>query len=122
MNRYFFLFFLASLATFRSQRIVTSDTWYPTEKFREWLVIQRAKNEDRQSASVINSPQREKYRKRVKFWTEVIELFNCPWCFGFWCSGVCTLVLMFTVGIPLPLFWWAAISGAVGLMAAHDGS
>lgn len=122
MNRYFFLFVLSSLATFRAQRIVTADTWYPTEKFRDWLIKHHAKNEDRQSAWPPDTKERELYRKWAKFWNEMVELFSCPWCFGFWCSGICTLVLMYTVGIPLPLFWWAAISGAVGLFAAHDGS
>lgn len=44
-------------------------------------------------------------------------LVSCRWCMGFYVSGVITLLAWLYVDtLPLPLLWWPAISGAVGVI------
>lgn len=116
------LFVLTAFASFRLTRIVVGDTWYPTERFRDWLKTKKAKNEDRQSAFEPGTPLRKRYAHWTKFWTEIGELFTCPWCFGWWISGLMVLIVDIYVGIPLPLLWWPAVSTVVGYLGTYDGS
>lgn len=48
-------------------------------------------------------------------------LATCPWCVGFYVSGLVTLLTDVFVGVPAPFLVWLASAGVVGLYAdAHD--
>jgi hypothetical protein len=40
----------------------------------------------------------------------------CPWCCGFWLSGLAVLGLMAWRSTPAPALWWPALSTAVALV------
>lgn len=125
-----FLFVLMSLFAFRVQRIWTTDTWYPSERFREFLKGKKDYHEVRASAflgikgaSPNELSQGNRHLRLAKVWQELNELFTCPWCSGFWTSVLTTFVIhFFFVPLPLPLLWPFAISAVVGLLGTYDGS
>lgn len=49
------------------------------------------------------------------------QLVECPWCIGFWLSGLVVALADHYASIPLPLAWWWALSAAVGLAAKVGG-
>lgn len=119
-----FEFVVLALASYRLQRIVTADTWYPTEKFRTFLIDKKSKHELEQSRYMRfpiseGGPKQERHRKWTKFWMEMIELFSCPWCWGFW-----TTLTVFTIDYYLNpnIYIWAAFaaSGIVGFLGSKE--
>lgn len=87
-----FTFLVLSLSSFRLQRIVTTDKWPPSKWFRSKLTL-------------------------GSFWD---ELFNCPWCFGFWVT-IAVFVEHFYIGVvPLWIHLALAASTVVGFIGNYD--
>lgn len=94
----FLKFIILALASYRLQRIVTSDTWYFSDKFREYHRSHATDN---------------------RFRRELYELFTCPWCFGWWVTlAVFTVDYFFSIHIYI----WAAIaaSAIVGYLGSKE--
>lgn len=90
-----FLFILIVLASYRMQRILTEDQWPPSVWLRDWVV--RKWGTDSSTA----------------------YFATCPWCVGFWASGLVVLVVGLWGSIPAPLLWWGASSAVVGFLAEN---
>lgn len=63
-------------------------------------------------------PRRELFRRKA------FDLIDCGWCISIWVSALTVVaVYLFTdVSLPLPVFWWLALSGAaVALLEWTDG-
>jgi hypothetical protein len=100
-----FAFVILALAAFRIQRIFTTDSWYLTQGFRRYL--------DRRAAPAQKANQQN-------FWTEIAELFSCPWCFGFWTSIAVIAEFTFLSVVPLWVYTGFAISAVVGMLGTYD--
>lgn len=48
---------------------------------------------------------------------KIATLITCPWCAGFWLSGVVVLLVAATTNLPLPLLVWPAVATVVGLLS-----
>lgn len=48
------------------------------------------------------------------------QLVECPWCIGFWLSGLVVLVAALVGDVPLPVLAWLAVSTLVGLIGEVD--
>lgn len=108
-GRHFLLFLFLSFATFRLQRVITADTWLPSRVFREWV-----------DAGQVVRKHRTRFRLPKLFWQELYELITCPWCFGAWTAAAVTFIVdRYYFHLPLPVLWWAAISGVVGIIARY---
>lgn len=94
------LLILMSLVTYRLARLLVHDEFPPIK----WL---RDKLTDPYSA-----PQSSSIRQstRVPYW--LAYLFSCHWCMTVWTSGLVTLLVDVTVGVPLPLLVWLGIAAA----------
>lgn len=100
-----FEWFILAMASFRLQRIVTSDSWYPTQAWREW---------------VNNRAKPDKKKQKQTFRTELAELFSCPWCFGWWVTVGVFLEYHYLEWVPMWVYALCAASGLVGMLGTYD--
>lgn len=118
------LFVGAYLSAFRVTRLVTKDSLF--ERQREWFFRWYPPDEDHACLRPAKTEDGTRYwvkdsspRRRVSKWGQLIE---CPFCIGFYLSGLTVLILQHYVSVGLPVMWWMAISSAVGLTSkALDG-
>lgn len=100
---------LASLAAYRLTRIVTTD------KITE-LIFDRLRF----------GLERRWYAKHgpvgsdTHFNSKLAFLLSCPWCLGFWVSGVVTVILSVAYGLDYPILTWLAMSTVVGFLGRID--
>ena len=52
----------------------------------------------------------------------VTAAVSCAWCGGAWLAAVATAVVDASVGLPMPVAWWLAVSAAVGLLGRADAA
>lgn len=94
------LFVILWLATYRVTRLFVADSVLdgPRERlFARWPPDDDYAADNRRPVSKLG------------------QLFNCWFCIGFWLSGAVVVVSVQYVSVPLPVLWWWAVSGAVGL-------
>lgn len=69
----------------------------------------------------------EPIRARIIFrdhpaWDWFVDLVTCPWCLGWWLSGVASLV--YVAALDLSAWWvwllWPAVSCVVGFLGKFD--
>jgi hypothetical protein len=109
------------LASYRLTRIVTLDTI--TEPWREQIFNRWPPDDDRARwrwvpelrALVKRDPKAP--APRVHWIGQLVE---CPWCCGFYISGVVVAVTGWFVSVPAPLIVWPAVSTLVGLTGEVD--
>jgi len=101
---------LASLAAYRVTRLVTSDKI--TEPFFDRIRF---------------GLERRWYAKHgpvgsdTHFNSKLAYLLSCPWCLGFWVSGVTTVIVSVAYGLDYPILTWLAMSAVVGFLGRIDG-
>lgn len=103
------LFVLGALAAYRITRLVTTDkiTEPIFDKIRFGL-------------------ERRWYAKHgpvgsdTHFNSKLAFLLSCPWCLGFWVSGVVTVILSMAYGLHYPILTWLAMSTVVGFLGNID--
>jgi hypothetical protein len=104
------VFLLALLAAYRVTRLVTTDKIAEpvTERIRWWFERRwHEKHNERGSADEWNSK-----------WAYML---SCPWCLGFWVSGVMSVLLSVAYGFDyLTIIGWLAMSAGIGLIARLD--
>jgi hypothetical protein len=102
------LVLLATAAAYRATRLVTTDKiTEPLFERLRWALERRwhAKH-DGGSDTDWNS--------------KLAYLLSCPWCLGFWVSGVFTVILSMAYGLDYPILTWFAVSTGIGLLARID--
>lgn len=112
------------LAAYRLTRFVTRDTLI--ERPRHWFFLRFPPDSDYTTMERAQTPEGVTYWRQspapLRPISKLGELFDCPWCFGFWVCGVVVGVVQQFLSIPLPVLWWLALSSAVGLTARNlDG-
>lgn len=85
-------FIVLSLACYRLQRIITTDTWFLSRKFREFL---------------------ERRSTRGGLALEISELFHCGHCFGWWTSITVYAISAQLFSIQLPVYQAIATAAVV---------
>lgn len=103
------LFILLALACYRVTRLVTTDkiTEPIFDKIRFGL-------------------ERRWYAKHgpvgsdTHFNSKLAFLLSCPWCLGFWISGVGTLLVSLAYGLDYPIITWFAMSTVIGFLGRFD--
>lgn len=102
------LFLLATLAAYRVTRLVTTDKIAEpvTERVRWWF-------ENRWVAKH-GSGSEENWNSKWAY------MLSCPWCFGFWVSGVVSVLLSVAYGLDYLGIMWLAMSTGVGFLAKVD--
>lgn len=100
---------LASLAAYRVTRLVTLDKIAEpvTERIR-WFF------ERRWEAKHPEAAPNDEWNSKLAF------LLSCPWCLGFWVSGVVTVILSVAYGLDYPVITWLAMSTIVGFLGRID--
>lgn len=101
------LFIGIALCSYRITRLFTKDSLFDGPRKR-WF---KRFPPDTAHARIANT-------KSISKWGQLVQ---CPFCIGFWVSGLVVLVVAQCVDLPLPLLWWFATSTAVGLIARADG-
>jgi hypothetical protein len=102
------LVLLATAAAYRVTRVVTTDKiTEPVFERLRWTLERRwqAKHGDGSDTD----------------WnSKLAYLLSCPWCLGFWVSGVFTVILSMAYGLDYPILTWFAMSTGIGLLARID--
>lgn len=91
-----FTWLILALASFRLQRIITTDDWPLSEWFRD------------------------KVRIRFGLESSWFKLVTCPWCIG---SHITILVFLehhILAVVPFPVYACIAAAAVVGLLGNHD--
>ena len=106
---YLFLFVLLAFTIFRVTRFVTSDDLIqePRDAVWSWLMLH----------GMPDPPENRGWS--APLWRRKLStLIECAWCASIWVSGLTVIVLLWVVDydIPLPLFWWPALSGAAVIL------
>lgn len=86
-------FAVLALASFRLQRIVTTDDWPPSEWFRDRVGIRTGEDSG---------------------W---FTLATCAWCFGLWISAAVMAEHHYLSIVPMWVYGIFAVSAIVGLLA-----
>lgn len=99
---------LATLAAYRITRLVTTDKIAEpvTERVRWWL--------ERRWQRKHGPGSDEDWNSKLAF------LLSCPWCLGFWVSGVTTVLLSQVYGLDYPVITWLAMSTVIGFLGRLD--
>lgn len=103
------LIILLALACYRVTRLVTTDKI--TEPLFDWLRF---------------GLERRWYAKHgpvgsdTHFNSKLAFLLSCPWCLGFWVSGVGTLLVSLAYGLDYSILTWLAVSTVVGFLGRFD--
>lgn len=105
----FALFILLALACYRVTRLVTTDKI--TEPIFDRL---RFGLEHRWYAK--HGPE----GSDTHFNSKLAFMLSCPWCLGFWISGVATLLVSLAYGLDYPIITWFALSTVVGFLGRFD--
>jgi hypothetical protein len=102
------LFVLATLAAYRVTRLVTTDKIAEpvTEHVRWWF--------ERRWMRVHGSGSDAEWNSRLAY------MLSCPWCLGFWVSGVMSVILSVAYGLDSLFITWFAMSTGVGFIARLD--
>lgn len=108
---------LASLAAYRVTRLVTLDkiTEPIFGALRLWLEerwIRKHAGDDENLACL--------YGKSETWNSKLAFLLSCPWCLGFWVSGVGTLLVSLAYGLDYSILTWLAVSTVVGFLGRFD--
>lgn len=117
------LLVILCLASYRVWRIVGQDDWPPSRRFRGFLEA-RATYHGGQVTRFgelkdVGDYGRElrKHARHHTFWDELQTMIECPWCLGFWVSGVVVVgVETWYQDLPAWPLWWLAVSCVVGLI------
>lgn len=119
------LYVIATFATYRLWRLVALDkiTARPREA---WL---NRHPHDAARSAVVGTWQRP-VREVVfsarpaslprPFVSTISQWLMCPWCSGSACSALVVALLTIWVPIALPVLFWAAVAGGVGLVSLLD--
>lgn len=99
---------LMTLTTYRLARFLVDDEFPPMKWIREKLTGPYATPPDSEARRTT----------RVPYW--LAYLFTCPWCMTVWTSGLVTLLVAVTVGIPAPLLVWLAVAAAAALISHFE--
>lgn len=91
-----FRFVLLTLFTYRLSRVLTSDEWPPTKRFREW--VEERTGED-------------------SAWTTLV---SCPWCSSLYFATPVFVIDMYVWEIPLVVLLIGAAMALVGLLGTYD--
>lgn len=105
----FALFILLALACYRVTRLVTTDKITEPIFDRLRFGLERrwyAKHGPEGSDTHFNS--------------KLAFMLSCPWCLGFWVSGVGTLLVSLVYGLDYPIITWFALSTVIGLLGRID--
>lgn len=103
------LFVLLALACYRVTRLVTTDKITdPIFERVRWSFERRwyAKHDEDGSQTEWNS--------------KLAFMLSCPWCLGFWVSGLGTLLVSLAYGLDYPILTWLALSTVVGFLGRID--
>ena len=108
---------LATLAAYRATRFVTTDKigepyFEPIRQRLELRWIAKHAGDDENLAHL--------YGKSETWNSKLAFLLSCPWCLGFWVSGVFTVVLSVAHGLNYPILTWLAMSTVVGFLGRID--
>jgi hypothetical protein len=99
-------------------RLVTSDkiTEPVFDPLREWLEYRWIRKNTRPgSREEFDAVESEKFNSKLAY------LLSCPWCLGFWVSGVTTVLVSVAYGLDYPILTWLAMSTVVGFLGRIDG-
>jgi hypothetical protein len=110
-----------ALASYRLTRIVTLDLF--TQPWREQVFNRWPPDDDRAHWRWV--PELRALAKRdpkvpaprVHWLGQLVE---CPWCCGWWISGLVVAAAAAVGSVPLPLLTWPAVSTLVGLTGEVD--
>ena len=111
------LFILGVLAAYRVTRLVTTDKitepiFEPIRQRLEIKWIDRHAGDDENLSHL--------YGKSETWNSKLAFLLSCPWCLGFWVSGVVTVILSVAYGLHYPILTWLAMSTVVGFLGNID--
>lgn len=103
------LFVLATLAAYRVTRLVTTDKIAEpvTERIRWWFERRWIAKHDFEGSD-------------TEWNSKVAYMLSCPWCLGFWVSGVMSVLLSVAYGLDYLAIMWLAMSAGIGFLAKVD--
>lgn len=102
------LFVIVVLTSLRVTRMFTRDTIFEAQRHAWWRRFP-PKDEDKRQAAKCRTKEHK-----------LGMLIECPWCIGFWVSGLVVLVTEQVANVPLPLYWWLAVSAAQALIHGYE--
>lgn len=118
----FLEWFIVALSAYRLQRVVTSDTWPPSEWFRSRLAARvdstalafKTAYENSDEPGILRLARANKRARNLH------DFFTCPWCLGFWITVAVVLEHHHVAGLPLVVHVVFAASTLVGLLGSRD--
>lgn len=88
--------------------------------YRVWRIV---------AVDQITEPIRARFIFRDgRVWQWIADLIECPWCLGFWLSGVASVAYVGALGLSWWWVWllWPAVSCVVGILGklvdSHDSN
>lgn len=111
------LFVVLALACYRVTRFVVQDTIAEPifGRLRDALEFRWIRKHTRPG-----SPEEFDAIESEKFNSKLAYLLSCPWCLGFWVSGVGTLLVSIAYGLDYPVITWLAVSTVIGFLGRID--
>lgn len=82
------VFLLALGSALRLTRLGTEDSI--TAPFRAWLAAQAAAERRTDPSWTADAPHAPRPARRARPFMALVQLFECPWCLGFWAASLTT--------------------------------
>lgn len=104
-------FIILSAAVYRITRFIIMDSlWDDTRnRFLDWLTT--GTNAFGERAPIDNKLDPEHWRQLNFYKRKTAELMGCPWCVTVWvAAAVVLLTWLFSEDLPIPWFYWPALS------------
>lgn len=101
-------FLLALGSALRLTRLAVTDTI--TQPFRNAIAMRYARASALQSHSYEDPKRARRVTRRANAWLWLVQLFECPWCIGFWIS-----LAVAAVAVSPVVSWTVTLVAAVAL-------
>lgn len=128
-----FVFLVSLGAALRLTRLATTDNI--TQPWRQLLMsnlirahqklndIQVASTTEQPTARKLDGPRLALASRRVQAWSLCVQLFECPWCIGFWISTAVVAAALSPLGtghhIPTGVHLWLFVFPALALATSY---
>lgn len=112
------VFLLALGSALRLTRLAVTDTI--TQPFRNKIAMRYARASALQSHSYEDPKRARRVNRRANAWLWLVQLFECPWCIGFWISLSVAAVALSPAASSVLVAWPAialSLSWLVGALA-----
>jgi hypothetical protein len=113
------LFVIVTLASLRVTRMFTRDTIFDGPRNHWWSKFP-PKDEYEDDINAMGGGYAKVDTYLVRKAHKLGMLIDCPWCIGFWVSGIIVLITSQLASMPLPVLWWLAVAAGQAFIHGYE--